>query len=75
MTLGRCQYMTCASVIGTEFRSAFEMAGRTVFLEVLICPEHERWLRPLRDENQVLCVSAEGFVYPRMWMDALGFLI
>lgn len=40
--------------------------------EILLCPEHERLCETLRRGGE-LTMTDEGYVYGRVWMDALAF--
>ena len=76
MALGACQYMTCGSMLGSRFRASFLQEDRRVDREVLLCPEHERECREVREKmNRRLGLTPEGYVFSGVWMDSLGFLV
>lgn len=75
--IGPCVYLTCDSVIGSSFRSTFwDQSGYTTLLEVLLCPTHTRLFESVRakDGPMQFMVTPDGWVYLRMWLDAMGFL-
>lgn len=70
--------MVCGSSVGSNFRAEFSFLDQPNgwVLEVLLCSDHTRICEELRRTHRnELMLSTEGFVYPRMWMAALGFLV
>jgi hypothetical protein len=75
VALGRCQFMTCQSLLGTKFRAPIVFGGRQVDMEVLLCPTHERECDELRRKFPGrIGMTPEGSVYSGIWIDSLGFL-
>lgn len=76
MAIGRCQWMTCQSLIGSSFRARFSFLGLSYCqdAEVLLCPDHTRIAESLREIVGELRLTPEGVVYGRTMMDALGFV-
>lgn len=73
--IGPCEYITCRSMIGTQFRAVFSFMQGSRQFEVLLCPEHTRLMSMLKEDHpNQLCRTQEGWVYPRMWLDAMGFV-
>lgn len=76
MAIGPCEFITCRSSIGSTFRGPVHfIEGGARLVEVSICPEHERICRPIRDGTAggKLMMTAEGWVYPSVWMDSISF--
>lgn len=76
--IGRCQYLTCESMIGSEFRSGFYRrdGGFSDTREVMLCPTHTRLFEEIRAKHgwSQFLVTEEGWVYLRYWMDSMGFV-
>lgn len=78
MAMGQCDFMACRSMLGTAFRATFRLGSHEDAArgdrEVLLCPEHERQCREIRDQNWTsLVITIEGTVYPLFWMDSLAY--
>lgn len=71
--VGPCQYLTCRSALGSEFRAYFRSVSRQGARHaVLLCPDHTRFCEELRDESYAnLYLSDEGVVYPSLMMESL----
>lgn len=75
MALGRCQYMTCGSMLGSSFRARFRQGDTHVDREVLLCPTHERECAELRARfPEQLLMTTEGWVVSGVVIDSMGFL-
>lgn len=76
MALGRCDYLTCGSLLGSSFRASFRVGwganSRRMDREVLLCPDHERLCRPLRESMaDDLRLTIGGAVFTNTWLEAL----
>lgn len=67
-----CRFVTCGSTVLTRYRGWLEsIHGVGAFGEVLVCPEHERWLKTASILDGVTNrISLEGWV----WIDNLSFV-
>ena len=76
MALGRCEFITCGSLLGTHWRGPVDLAdGGRRLVEILLCPTHERLCTSIRDGSAggKLMMTTEGWLYSSVWMDSLAF--
>lgn len=68
-TLGRCQFMTCASMLGAHSRlDLYDFRNHVQHREVLLCSEHTM----LSKESGIrLLITDEGWVYPEVLIQSL----
>lgn len=75
-----CHFVTCRIPANVTYYADFHggpgaLSGTPVAGEVRVCPTHAEELRYHRRKGYPLVISQEGWVYPGIWMDGLGFLV
>lgn len=72
MAIGRCQFMTCVSLLGQGCRGDYMAGGSLHFTQVFLCSEHQGWVADCRKAGFVLILSPDNVVYPEIWLQALS---
>lgn len=73
MAIGRCKYMVCDSTVGSSFRALAwqideNLTPKRAFVDLTICPTHERLLKAQERAGDRINVSLEGFLYLESWI-------
>lgn len=75
MGLGPCQYLTCESTLGSEFRARIrvitpDLRETTELIQARVCSTHERHLKDAEKRGETIRGSLEGWLYLESWMVA-----